>query len=165
MPQLIQDTHRAIAVMHSVGQWMVASGKNPSQWWVPENLNEQFLSQYAKQNEFYVLELDGKDAGAAIFQMNQNSQDWKSIDSENAPKALYIHWLCVAREFAGQNVPKMIVKFAEKIARENEISFLRVDTNADEVKLCTIYERLGFVLVGTEKENYRTTAFYQKTIS
>ncbi len=164
MTQLVQNMDRTIAVMHSVGQWMLDSGKNPSKWWLPENLNKEFISEYAQPEEFYVIEIDGKDAGAAIFQMSQNSQDWKSIDKDNPPQALYIHWLCVARDFAGKGIPKMIITYAEELARKNNIHVLRVDTNASETILRKMYEQLGFSLAGVEKEDYRTTAFYQMAV-
>ncbi len=164
MTHLIQDMDRTIAVMHSVGQWMLDSGKNPSKWWLPENLNEEFLTQYAQPEEFYVVEIDGKDAGAAIFQMSQNSQDWKTLDKGHPPQALYIHWLCVAREFAGKGVPKMIISYARELAKKNNIHLLRVDTNASETILRNMYEDLEFSLVGVEKEDYRTTAFYQRAV-
>lgn len=57
-----------------------------------------------------------------------------------------------------------MIDFAEKKTLENNINLLRVDTNADEMKLRKIYEKLGFSLVLVEKEDYRNTAFYQKRI-
>jgi ribosomal protein S18 acetylase RimI-like enzyme len=160
--KVIQSMDRAIDVMHSVGEWMEESGMKPSKWWLPQNLNKEFLSQYAKPEEFYVLESGERDAAAAIFQISQNGQDWKAVDKYNSPKALYIHWLCVAREFAGQNLPKEMLNFAKNLAIKNNVNLLRVDTNAKEVKLRKIYEDLGFELVGQEKEDYRVTAFYQR---
>ena len=161
---IIQDMKLAIYVMRSVGKWLEDSGKNPSKWWKLENLNPEFLLKYAKPQEFFVALVNKKTAAAAILQVNQNSQDWKSIDKGHQQVALYIHWLCVDREFAGKNLPKFMIDFAEKKAREDNIDLLRVDTNASETKLRKIYEKLGFHLVAVEQENYRRTAFYQKII-
>ncbi len=162
--EIIQDIDKTIEVLRDAGKWMKESGKPVSKWWDLKNLNKEFLLQYAKADEFYVLLLDGKPAAAAILQINQNGQDWESIDKGNSPKALYIHWLAVVSAFHGQNLSKEMVKFAIQLAKKNNCSVLRVDTNADETKLRELYLHLGFMLVGEEKEEYRTTAFYEKMI-
>ena len=162
---IIQDMNLAISIMRNAGRWLEESGKNPSKWWQLQNLNPEFLLKYAKPQEFFVAMVNKKPAAAAILQLSQNSQDWQSIDKNDSQKALYIHWLCVEREFAGKNLPKVMIDFAEKKAKENNINLLRVDTNASEMKLREIYENLGFSLVSVEQEDYRQTAFYQKKIS
>jgi len=58
--EIIQDMDRSISILHNVGKWIEESGKNPSKWWKPENLNIKFLSQYVKPNEFYVALVNGK---------------------------------------------------------------------------------------------------------
>jgi hypothetical protein len=40
-----------------------------------------------------------------------------------------------------------------------------LDTNAEEEKLCKLYEGLGFQLMGTEQEEDHKTAFYQKALT
>jgi len=161
---ILNDMNKAIDVMRKAATWLLESGKNPSKWWRLENLNSKFLLQYAKSSEFYVLLIDKKPAAAAIFQTNQNSQDWQSIDKNNHKHALYIHWLCVDPVFSGKGLPKLMVEFAKTKAKENNIGLLRVDTNANEIKLRQIYEKLGFSLVAIEKEDYRETAFYEKKV-
>ena len=98
------------------------------------------------------------------MQLNQNSQDWHCVDKNKPSTAMYIHWLCVDRQFAGRGISKVMIDFAEHQAKNQNIKLLRVDTNADEMKLRHIYEDLGFHLVAIEQEDYRKTAFYQKNI-
>ena len=161
---IVKDMDRAIGVIHRVGEQLEKSGKNPSKWWKPKNLNRKFLLQYAKPEEFFVALANGKSAAAAILQLSQNAQDWKNIDKDNPQKALYIHWLCVVREFAGQGLSKKMIDFAKEYARKSMVRLLRVDTNADEKKLRKLYEDLGFVLAGEDQEDYRKTAFYEMKI-
>lgn len=161
---MIQDTDKAIAVMKEAGMWLHETGKNPSKWWRPENLTRDFLLQYAKPDEFYAVMADGVPAAAAIFQTSQNSQDWNSVDGATPKKALYIHWLCVARAFAGTGLPAILIEHAQKVAKKEKITWLRVDTNAEETKLRSIYEQLGFTLVAEPDEGYRKTALYQKPV-
>ena len=160
--EISQDVNNAIAVMRNASKWMKESGKIVSKWWDLKNLNSKFLLNYAKPEEFYVALVDSKPAVAAILQLSQSAQDWKSVDKGKSKSALYMHWLCVSREFAGIGMPKIMVDFAEQHAKQNNVKFLRADTNADVMKLRKIYENLGFELVTIEQEDYRRTAFYQK---
>lgn len=163
--KIIQNVDQAISVMRDAGKWLLESGKKPSKWWQLQNLNRKFLFRYVKREEFFVGLVNNKPAVAAILQIDQKAQDWKSID-KNAPQlALYIHWLCVHRQFAGMGLPKAMINFATRLAKERNIELLRVDTNAKEMKLRKIYENLGFRLVGREQEDYRKTAFYQEKIN
>src|SRR3989344_423454 len=161
---IVQNMDQAIAVMHGVGKWTEESGMNPSKWWKPENLNQEFLLQYIKPEEFYVALADGEPAAAEILQTSQDAQDWQNIDKEKLRPALYIHWLCVDRKFAGKGLPKVMIDFAKRFANEKGLNLLRVDTSADETKLRKVYEDLGFKLVAEEQEDYRKTAFYQMEI-
>lgn len=162
--KIIQDMDQAIGVMRSSGKWMKASGKNPSKWWLLRNLNRTFLLRHAKEDEFYVGLVDGVPAVAAVLMIIDNNQDWKTIDQDNPQKALYIHWLCVDRKFAGQGLSKQMIDFARYLAKKNGVSLLRLDVNADKKKLQDIYEGLGFRLIATKQEDYRKSAFYQKTM-
>ena len=160
--KVIQDIDAAIEVLHKAGQWLLDTGKNPSKWWHPQNMNKEFFLLHAEPEEFYVAIVDGKPAAAEIIQWDQRNQDWSSVDTETSPTALYIHWLCVDPKYSGIGLPKIMIEHAEKLAAEKQVQLIRVDTNAAEKKLREIYESLGFHLVGTHKENYRATAFYEK---
>lgn len=162
--QLVNDVDSAIAVMQEAGQWLLDSGRQPSKWWDPKNLNRDFLFQYAKPEEFYTLKIDGKPAAAVILQIDQNAQDWEAIDGDRQVPAMYVHWLCVRREFAGQGLPEKVTDLAADLAAQNQINILRADTNAEETNLREVYESIGFELAGIVQEDYRTTAFYQKLV-
>ena len=159
------DVDKTIFVLRDAAKWLLSSGKKPSKWWQLKNLNKKFLFQYAKPEEFYVGLVDSKPAIAAILQINQKAQDWSNIDKDKLTPALYIHWLCVSRDFAGKGFPLEMVNFASKLAIRNKVNLLRLDTNAKEKKLRKMYRNLGFKLAGLFKEDYRTTALYQKKIS
>lgn len=160
--QIIQDVDTAIKIMHSVGMWMEKSGLNPSKWWKPENMNHEFMLQHTEPEEFFVALVDGKPAAAMVLQETERNQSWKSVDGDTPKKALYVHWLCVHRDFAGQSLPIKMIDYANNQAKKRGFNRLRLDTNADEKKLCKIYEDLGFTLKGIEEENESKTAFFEK---
>ena len=102
-------------------------------------MNLDFLGQYAKPDEFFVAIVEGRPAAAAIIQQEQTAQDWSSVDKGSPPKAMYVHWIAVEREFAGKGLPTILINHAEKLALENDISVVRLDTNSDEPKLFNLY--------------------------
>lgn len=150
--------------MRDVAEWMKSSGKPMSQWWEPKNMNPAFLLQHTELNEFYVALVEGKPAASVVLQDSERNQSWKHIDGNKTQKALYIHWLCVARAFSGQGFSKVMIDFATNEAKKRGFKLLRLDTNAEEERLCKLYEGLGFQLMGTEQEENHKTAFYQKVL-
>lgn len=162
--QFVQNMDLAISVMQEAGAWLLEVGKQPSKWWQLQNLNKEFLSQYAKPDEFYVAMIDGEPAAAVILQSEQNSQDWPEVEQRFDRPSLYIHWLCVARPFHGLGLPKKIINFAEHQAKKKRLSALRLDTEAEEKKLCDLYKGSGFKLVTELDEEYQKTALFQKNL-
>jgi GNAT superfamily N-acetyltransferase len=155
------NVDKALSVMHDAANWLIKSGKNPNKWWQPKNMNRKFMLKQAEPNEFYVLLIDSEPAGAVILQDNERNQSWESYDGKNSKKALYLHWLCVTREYAGKGIPKLLTQFAKNEARKRNLKRIRVDSNAEEKKLCDMYKRLGFTQVHEEAEDYRKAAFFE----
>lgn len=161
MIQIIQDIDKSVEVMHNVGLWMKQSDLNPSKWWKLENMNRSFLQQYTEQNEYFTALVNGKPAASMVLQESERNQSWQSIDKKNPKKSLYLHWLCVHRDFAGQGLSQTMIDFAKDEARRRGFKLLRLDTDAHEKKLCLLYEDAGFKLMGTEDGEVHKTAFYQ----
>ena len=162
--KIVQDTDKAISMMHGVALWMEKNGMHVTQWWQPQNMNREFLLKHAGSNEFYVGLEGDKPVASVILQDSERNQSWKSVDGDTSQKALYIHWLCVARDFSGQGYSKSMVDFSAEKARKKGFKLLRLDTDANEKKLCELYEELGFERVGTELSGEHKTAFYQKEL-
>jgi ribosomal protein S18 acetylase RimI-like enzyme len=159
-----QDTDASITVIRHVAEWLQKTGLETDGWWDPANMNLDFLGQYAKPDEFYVAIVDGEPAAAAIIQQEQTAQDWSSVDEGSTPPAMYLHWLAVEREHSGEGLPKVLIDHAEELARQKGLPVIRLDTNADEPKLCKIYEELGFKRVNVISEAGHNTALYEKTV-
>jgi len=161
------DMPGAIDVIRHAGAWMRDNGlDNYSEWWDPDKVSAEMLTSYAQPDEFFVVKVDNKPAAAVIIQAEQSLQDWSSIDKDNQPpKATYVHYVAVEREFAGQGLVSVIMDKATEIAVQQGSTVIRLDTNADEPKLCSLYEGLGFQRVGTEREGDHLTAFYEKPVA
>lgn len=161
---IVQNFDKALEIMHGVGEWMEQGGMNPSQWWQPQNMNREFMLKRTEPDEYYVAIVDGKPVASAILQETERNQSWKYIDGKNPKRALYVHWLCVARNFAGKGYSKAMIDFAVKEAKKRGFKMLRLDTEADEEKLCNLYSGLGFKLMGIEKEESCNTAYFEMKV-
>ncbi len=81
----------AISVIRGAGAWLLESGKNPSKWWQLQNLTPEFLLQYAKPEEFYVVLVNKKPAAAAILQRSQTLKIGKiSINQNQNLQSIFI---------------------------------------------------------------------------
>ena len=161
---IVQDTDIALSVLKNAAEWLQQIGKGHGEWWNPDNMNRSFFEKYTKPNEFYVLMKDNKPAAAVILQKEQNLQDWSTVDKGIHKDALYIHYVAVHRDFAGQNLVGYLIDYATRMARNEGIDTLRLDTNADEPKLCNLYESFGFKLIAILKEPEARTAIYEKAV-
>jgi len=162
--KIFNDVDKSILVMREASKWMSENKISVSKWWRLDNLNKEFLLKYAEEKEFYVGTISGTPAVAAILQCSQEAQDWESVDKDNPKPALYVHWLAVCSDYKGKGLTTKMVEFATELAKEKGVNLLRADADASSKKLRKVYEKLGFKLVGTEKEDYRETAFYQKEL-
>ncbi len=161
---LIQDEAAALQIMKEVATWMENSGKYPSLGWQAENFTDEIMAAYVNSDEYYVLLVNGIPAAAAVFQLDQRNQSWRTIDKNQSPPALYIHWLCVSRQFAGQGLSQHFMNFAQTVALEKNLTVLRLDTDGSKAAMKKLYEGLGFTLVGMQQALSRVTAFYEKTV-
>jgi GNAT superfamily N-acetyltransferase len=70
------------------------------------------------------------------------------IRGERAPDAGYVHRLVVRRDRAGAGLGAVIIDWAAARVRSRARALLRLDATADNLPLCSYYERLGFVYQG-----------------
>lgn len=154
----------SIQIIKEAGAWMKEFKPDSfNEWWDPEKVNSKMFKPYAKPEEFYVLYIDHEPAATAIIQQKQNMQDWSSVDGNTERQdAIYIHYVAVSRKFAGQGLVAKLIEKAREIAKKNQATVLRLDTNANESKLCQLYEGLGFVQVGKDKDGDHVSALYEK---
>lgn len=162
--EIIQNADIAIAIMYNVGKWLVESGKNPEEYWLPENMNRDYLLKHVEPEEFYVVLVDGKPAASVVLQENQRNQSWESVDKDKPKNALYIHWLAVNREFSGKGLPRIVLDFSLREAKRRGYNLIRLDTIASQPKLRKIYDDLGFTAVCIGEGEFINTVFYQMEI-
>ena len=141
----------AISVMKEVAQWGREQGFRVwlDEWLTPKEL----INEDAKPEDFCVGKVDGKTACAFILQKN-DSEYWK--DSTSA-QAVYIHKLCVKREYAHRNMTRSVVEAIKEECRNNGIRYIRL--------VRKIYLKIGFKIVDIiDYDNGRSVALYEMEV-
>lgn len=146
----------AIAIMQKVSEW---GREKQLRIWPKEWLTrEELLTQDTTEEDFGVAKAGGESIGAFILQ-RQDGEYWPdALKGE----AVYLHKLCVRREFAHQNTARKIVEAIACKCRQEGISYIRLDTALDEKKVRKIYLGMGFKIVDIiDYENARSMALYE----
>lgn len=75
----------------------------------------------------------------------EDEQIWE--DRAQDP-AVYIHRIATNPEFRGRNLVQIIVDWARTYAKQNQKSFIRLDTVGNNTKLISLYKNCGFSFLG-----------------
>lgn len=146
----------AISVMREVAKW---GRSRDFRVWLDEWLTkEELITPEAQPENFYIGKSGEKTVCAFILQQN-DSEYWPNAKMN---EAVYLHKLCVRREFAGKNITKNIVDEIKGLCKENGIRYIRLDTALDEKAVRKIYLNMGFKIVDIiDYPNERSMALYE----
>ena len=103
---------------------------------------------YIIQNKnwnFYIAYVAGQPVGCMAI-TDEDKKYWKE---DKAGEALYLHKLAVKQNFRGMGISSELINYAKKITIISGIKSLKLDCNADRLKLRNIYQNKGFELVET----------------
>lgn len=153
------QVEEAIAVMKEVARWGREKGFRVwlDEWLTPEEL----LTDEVKPENFCIGEIDGKIACAFILQ-RRDSAYW---NDSSVVQAVYLHKLCVKREYAHRNMTKLVVEAIKDGCRKNGIKYIRLDTGLDEKVVRKIYLNAGFKIVDIiDYDNGRSVALYEMEV-
>ncbi len=149
----------AIDVMKEVAQWGRSQGFRV---WLDEWLTqEELITEEATPENFCIGKVDGKTVCAFILQTS-DVEYWK--DSSDV-QAVYLHKLCVKREYAHRNMTKAVVEAIKEECRKNGIKYIRLDTGLDEKIVRKIYLNAGFKIVDIiDYDTGRSVALYEMEV-
>jgi ribosomal protein S18 acetylase RimI-like enzyme len=144
----------AILIMNEVAKWCIESDLN---MWKLEVLTREKLIKNITEENFCIGKINGEAAASMILQW-YDPYFWPNLKENESG---FIHKLCVRRKFAGMNLSKKMIDYAMNECRKKGISYLRLDTDGDNSKLCELYEGLGFIKVDTRKLRLKNYALYE----
>ena len=111
---------------------------------------EQTARDALAAGTLYVLEDGGRVTAAAKIDQTQMAQYVQCRWQYDAPpeKVLVLHTLVVDPAVKGKGCGKAFVAFYERLARDTDRPFLRIDTNARNTPARTLYAKLGYTEAG-----------------
>jgi Acetyltransferases len=127
-------------------QAMELQGKNGYKVW--DHIDKVGL-EHDIENKLQFKILRGDDI-LCIFSIQYNDPYiWRNRDRNDA---IYLHRIVTNPIFKGQKQFQKVLDWARQFARANRLTYVRMDTWADNTKIIDYYKSFGFKFV----ENYRT---------
>ncbi|HBF36558.1 MAG TPA: GNAT family N-acetyltransferase [Firmicutes bacterium] len=118
--------------------------------------NEQWDENYPREIDFgddiqkedlYVDETDGQVRGFICINYFE-PPEYGQIHWSGSQKPMIIHRMAIASEFRKQGIGSGLLQFAEQLAQNNGIQYLRSDTNSANRKMNALFGKTGYTFVG-----------------
>lgn len=118
--------------------------------------NYQWDESYPKEEDFmrdltegslYVYDMEGSIAGVVCINKDE-PEEYKNAGWSKAAEALIIHRLAVNPQFLGHGVGYQLIQYADFLGQQRNISCIRTDTNALNVKAQGLLKKCGYTFAG-----------------
>jgi GNAT superfamily N-acetyltransferase len=125
------------AILAEAAAWLAQSG---APMWQLEEIKAELVAEQVAAGTFALAWVAAEAAGTIRFQLEDPIFWPDALTSE----AAYVHRLAVRRKYAGTGVSAALLSWAAVEARAHGRSVLRLDCDAERMKLRDLYERFGF---------------------
>ncbi|QZY53860.1 GNAT family N-acetyltransferase [Crassaminicella profunda] len=109
--------------------------------------------------ELYTYDLDGQVAGFVCIN-HEEPIEYKDVNWSSPEKFMVIHRMAINHNYRNQGIGTQLIKFAEELARNNQINYLKTDTYSINLKMNSLFKKLDFNHVGNIKFLGRQHDFY-----
>ncbi|MRH43659.1 GNAT family N-acetyltransferase [Aquibacillus halophilus] len=115
------------------------------------------------RKELYIYEESGQIKGVITISENEHSE-YPSISWSSPVKALTIKRLAVNPEARGGDISGALFLFAEKVAKEKEIPYLKTDTFSKNSSAQRLFDKNGYLFVQAKevKEKGDSLLYFEK---
>ncbi len=139
-----QELDIVCEIMNAVVFTMKASGFTQ---WDKDYPTREILLKDVERGELYGAYIGDIIAGFAAINRHQ-SEEYCEIPWKFGDAFLVVHRLQVDPIFRGKHIAYEIMLFAEKLAKEQGLKSIRLDTRYDNVPAISLYSKLGYVKRG-----------------
>lgn len=131
---------------------------NNTQWDENYPSDKDFVSDIKKQ-DLYVDEIDGDVAGFICLNYEE-PEEYVDLNWSSNKKAMVIHRMAINPSFRKKGIASKLVDFAEKLAEENSVSYLKSDTYSINSKMNAFLTKCGFIKIGEMSFLGKEKSFY-----
>ncbi|MNZ74081.1 Acetyltransferase (GNAT) family protein [compost metagenome] len=142
------------SLLIEAASWM---GTLSFQQWKPEQFTVEEVQSYFNSRDIYILCSNQEAVGMCTIQDNDPGY-WGHL---NEPGYSYLHRLTLRTSYRGKNLSKEIIYWAARRSKEQNRKGLRLDTAAQNVKLNSLYQKLGFEPKGKGQKGDRHYVLYE----
>ena len=100
-----------------------------------------------KNEDLYVDELDGQVVGLICVNYIE-PDEYLDIKWAFDKKAMIIHRMAVKSNFRNQKIGTRLMEFAEELAKNNGVVYLKTDTYSLNIKMNSLFKKFGYKLAG-----------------
>jgi GNAT superfamily N-acetyltransferase len=155
LAQIIEITECSKSDMHSYGNF---------QWNEHYPKEEDFIKDI-NEGTLFVYDIKGIIAGLICINRDE-PEEYKNVNWSLAKEAVIIHRLAVNNNFLGQGVGYKLINYADFICTENNISYIKTDTNSLNIKAQGLLRKCGYTFTGETNllEHIGTFYCYDKVL-
>ena len=124
--------------------------KNSIDQWDNVYPNREIFLNDISNGSLYLAVSDNQEAIIACIVLNEH-QDPKYAEikwKHNSEKSAVIHRLMVNPNHEGKGIARDLVKYIEKLAKENQYSSIRLDVFTKNLRAVNFYKNLGYEMAG-----------------
>ena len=118
--------------------------------------NTQWDENYPLEKDFVS---DGEVAGFICLNYEE-PEEYLGLNWSSNKKAMVIHRMAVNPNFRKTGIASKLVDFAEKLAVENNVSYLKSDTYSINSKMNLLLTKCGFIKIGEMSFLGKEKSFY-----
>jgi ribosomal protein S18 acetylase RimI-like enzyme len=157
----ISDKSQVLTLFKEAAEKIAKKNIDHWQYWKnPPTEKIEWVEEGISNNEFFFVQDPHQQTIGMVRILEEDILYW----GKQTAKAKYIHSLVVIEAFEGRAIGKMILQKIEKDALKNGYTYLRLDSDAKNPKLCRYYVNQGFEKVGIKTLALSAYNLYQKRI-
>lgn len=156
------DLEALLQALKGAAQKISKKGINHWQYWINPPLEKINWVREGIENGEYFFIKSKSDTFGIVRILDQDLVYWTA--AQNCDRAKYIHSLIIFERYNGRGIGQKVIEAVESIARKEGCSYLRLDCDAHNSKLCQYYENQGFKKVTSKHFLHSTNNLYQKKI-
>ena len=152
-------------IMDIVKETIVDMDKSNNHQWNNEYPLRKDFEKDIENKELYVIEEDGRVSGFACINKDEPTE-YKDIKWSKDKEAYIIHRLAIGCKYRGRGNAYKLMKFAESLATENNINYLKTDTMFSNPNAQRLFEKCGYKYTGILRFQGREENFfcYEKVV-
>lgn len=137
IPPIMQLVRKVVPLMRATGNFQ----------WGDDYPNPEVFANDITIGQLWVAELENKIVGISAITTDQDPE-YADAGWDTTEKAIVTHRLAVDPDCQGKGIAKALMNQAEQVAKDSDISILRVDTNSKNMATQALFPKLGYQFSG-----------------